>query len=77
MKKKIAKRKTVLYLLALTHTRRNEKYFIHPLLSRVWGQNGYQKKRNSSGKSISLVWCAVFQSKLSKLQKTLKISQKR
>merc|ERR1711978_672021 len=58
------------------HTRRNEKYFIHPLLSRVWRQHGYQKKRNSSGKSIFLVWCAVFQSKLNKLQKTLKIGQK-
>jgi len=64
-------------LKKLMHTRRNEKYFIHLLLSGVWGQHGYQKKQNSSGKSIYLVWCTVSQSKLSKLQKTLKISQKR
>ena len=48
-----------------------------PLLSRVWGQHTYQKKQNLLQNLNSLVWCAVFQSKLSKLQKTLKISQKR
>ena len=57
-------------------SKQNIKLIISTLLLRVWGQYGYQKKRNSSGKSILLVWCAVFQSKFSKLQKTLKIGQK-
>ena len=57
-------------------SKQNIKLTISPLLSWVWGQYGYQKKRNSSGKSIFLVWSAVFQSKLSKLQKTLRIGQK-
>ena len=51
-------------------SKQNIKLIIAPLLSRVWGQYGYQKKRNSSGKSIFLVWYAVFQSKLNKLRKT-------
>ena len=51
-------------------SKQNIKLIIAPLLSRVWGQYGYQKKRNSSGKSIFLVWCAVFQPKLNKLRKT-------
>ena len=51
-------------------SKQNIKVIIAPLLSRVWGQYGYQKKWNSSGKSIFLVWCAVFQPKLNKLRKT-------
>ena len=51
-------------------SKQNIKLIISPLLSRVWGQYGYQKKRNSSGKSIFWVWCAVFQPKLNKLRKT-------
>ena len=51
-------------------SKQNIKLTIAPLLSRVWGQYGYQKKRNSSGNSIFLVWCAVFQPKLNKLRKT-------
>ena len=54
-----------------------ENISFSPLLSRVRGHYGYQKKRNSSGKSIFLVWCAIFHSKLRKLQKTLKIGQNR
>ena len=45
-------------------SKQNIKLIIHPLLSRVLGQYGYQKKRNSSGKSIFWVWCAIFQPKL-------------
>ena len=63
------------YLHCPVHNRRNETYFIHPLLLRVWGQHGYQKKQIYSGMSIFLVWCALFLSKLNKLQncpKTLK-----
>ena len=51
-------------------SKQNIKLIIAPLLSRVWGQYGYQKKRNSSGNSIFLVWCTVFQPKLNKLWKT-------
>ena len=51
-------------------SKQNIKLIIATLLSRVGGQYGYQKKRNSSRKSIFLVWCAVFQPKLNKLQKT-------
>ena len=51
-------------------SKQNINLIIAPLSSQVWGQYGYQKKRNSSGKSIFLVWCAVFQSTLNKLRKT-------
>ena len=51
-------------------SKQNIKLTIAPLLSRVWGQYGYQKKQNSSGNSIGLVWCTVFQPKLNKLWKT-------
>ena len=48
-----------------------------PLLSQVVGHLGCQKKRNLLPFLDSLVWCAVFQSKLRKLEKTQKFGQKR
>ena len=47
-----------------------------PLVSRLWGQTGCQKKRKTSRNSNFLVWCAVFQSKLKNLQKRPKLNQK-
>ena len=47
-----------------------------PLVSRLWGQTGCQKKQKTSRNSNFLVWCAVFQSKLKNLQKRPKLNQK-
>ena len=47
-----------------------------PLVSRLWGQTGCQKKQKTSRNSNFLVWCATFQSKLKNLQKRPKLNQK-
>ena len=43
---------------------------ISPLVSRLGGQVGHQKKQNSSRNWLLIVLCATFQPKLSKLSKT-------
>ena len=47
-----------------------------PLVLRLWGQTGCQKKQKTSRNSNFLVWCATFQSTLKNLQKCPKLNQK-
>ena len=51
-------------------SKQNVQMGISPLVSRLCGQTGCQKKRKTSRNSNFLVWCATFQSKLHKFQKT-------
>ena len=51
-------------------SKQNVQMGISPLVSRLCGQTGCQKKRKTSRNSNFLVWCATFQSKLHKFRKT-------
>ena len=52
------------------------KIYFTPIVSRLGGQVGHQKKRNSSRNWLFLVSCATFQPKLNNFQKCPKQRQK-
>ena len=63
-------------LVTVLHTGILDRISFQPLLIHAQGCHGCQKKRNCKGFTKSLVWCAVFHSKLRKVQKTSKQHKK-